>query len=102
MALDPELHALLQIIRDGREIEELVHWKVPYERILRHLRALLHDKLIEYQGFKLALTQTGHEALADPPAVRPPRPATALDPLRDARTAKASLGSVHLPGSVIK
>lgn len=96
MLNDTEKNRVLRVVQDGREIEGLVNFRIPYSRILLLLRDLLEDGLLEVAGAELRLTPAGHAALATPPgpgkSIAPPS-----DPLASARVPRKHPDAVHLP-----
>jgi hypothetical protein len=101
VSIELEKRKVLEIVESSREIDELVEWKIPYVRILRHLRSLIEDGLIEHVDGELRLTQIGRDALSHPPAqgalvTRKP------DPLLAARAPQADEADVHLPRAEVE
>lgn len=96
MPINYEQHKVLIVIRDDLDVDELVSsLRIPYPRLLMHLRTLLADGYIERSGSRLLVTPAGHAALQAPLLGRTNR--RLRDPLSDAKTPRLDPGAVHLP-----
>lgn len=100
MSTEFEQFKLLQVIKDNREVEELVKFHIPYPRILSHLRRALEMGLIQQApDGQLVLTLLG-ERLVNSLAPQP-NPSLVTDDLVEARTVPIDLDLVFLPKNAV-
>lgn len=99
MANPVEIRKVLEVINGDHHIEVLVEFKIPYPRILMHLRHLLQIGLIEKEDNMLWLTSAGQAELAKPPVVRPT--SEQGDSEMITRIPRVDLETVHLPKTVV-
>lgn len=73
MKINVEQHKLLGIVRDELDVEILVDYKTPYPNVLMHLRSLIREGFLEWEGVqgsgneRLRLTEAGRTAVEQPP-----------------------------------
>jgi hypothetical protein len=96
MGTELERRKVLQCVKNARNVEELVDWKIPYSRILTLLRLLVKEELLRYEGAQLLLTEAGEAMLAEE-ASPEPRALPSPDRLESARILPQDPDAVHLP-----
>lgn len=88
-----ECRKVMECIRDQKEIELLVEYKIPYSRILHYLRELLSREQIERLNGNWRLTPGGHQTLQTPPEKTPNR----LRYQQDEEPTRGTTKRLHIP-----
>lgn len=94
MSRELEEAKVLEFIRERRDLEALVEWKVPYAVLFQHVRALVSRGAVRLDGERLtAVPEARLRMTTGRPATR-----SYNDPLSGARVAPTELEAVRIPG----